>query len=373
MNPAVQKTLSLVILLVIGFLLRKKFENPANQQGLKTLILTVALPAIIFVALLKAEVKTELLALPFLALAFNFILFFLLKYLLPLFNIERGTSSYRTYLLLFPSLAPGLSCFPFLIEYLGDSALAWGALADIGNKFFVLIIAYVIAMHWYIKNHPKTQSSSTQKIKSLLISLINEPINIVIILALVFLGLGIKMDSLPTFLSSAINTLSNLMTPLVLIYIGIAVIFNWKQIYKITGLLLLRSGITFVLSAVLILAVPSLSIPAILVIVVFPQSAISFWPLAHMSAVNTLEQKMETAEKKTFDMELAVNILAVSMPFSTAIMLVVFSFGEAFTSPTLLVTIGISMVLLGALKTILKWLNFSEWRAELKKSINSLF
>jgi malate permease and related proteins len=373
MNPAVQKTLSLVILLLIGFLLRKKFENPANQQGLKTLILTVALPAIIFVALLKAEVKTELLALPFIALTFNFILFFLLKLLLPLFNIEKGTSTYRTYLLLFPSLAPGLSCFPFLIEYLGDSALAWGALADIGNKFFVLVISYAVAMHWYMKNHPQTETGILQKIKSLLLSLINEPINIVILLALMFLGLGINMDSLPNFLSGAINNLSNLMTPLVLIYIGIAVIFNWKQIQKIAGLLLLRSGVSFILSAIMVLAVPTLSIPAILVIVVFPQSAISFWPLAHMSAVTTLEQKNESSIRKTFDMELAVNILAVSMPFATAIMLLVFSFGEAFTSPALLVTIGISFVLLGAIKTILKWLNFSEWTSELKKSINSMF
>jgi malate permease and related proteins len=373
MNPAVQKTLSLIILLLIGFLLRKKFQDPAKQNGLKTLILTVALPAIIFVALLKAEIRADLLALPFLALGFNFILFFLLRYSLPLFGLEKDSPSYRTYLLLFPSLAPGLSCFPFLIEYLGDDALAWGALADIGNKFFVLIFAYMLAMNWFIRNYPNSSNGTKDKIKSLLMSLINEPINMVMILALILLGLGIHMENLPSFLSSAIGNLSSLMTPLVLIYIGIAVIFNWKQIQKITGLLFLRSGITFILSGLIVLLVPSLTYPAILVMVAFPQSAISFWPFAHMSAFVGMEQKMEGNEKRTFNLELAVNILAVSLPFSTAIMLGIFSFGETFTSPTLLIAIGILMIVLSATKTILKWVTPIELKAELKKSLGSLF
>jgi malate permease and related proteins len=373
MNPAVQKTLSLIILLLIGILLRKKFQDPARQNGLKTLILTVALPAIIFVALLKAEIRADLMALPFLALGFNFILFILLKYLLPLFGLEKGSTSYRTYLLLFPSLAPGLSCFPFLIEYLGDDALAWGALADIGNKFFVLIFAYMLAMSWFIRNYPNSYNGKRSKIKSLLMSLVNEPINIVMLLALILMGWGIHMENLPSFLSSAIGNLSNLMTPLVLIYIGIAVIFNWKQIKKITGLLLLRSGVTFLLSGLIVVFIPSLSSPAILVLVAFPQSAISFWPFAHMSAFVGMEQKIEGNKKRTFDLELAVNILAVSLPFSTALMLGIFSFGEAFTSPALLFSIGILMVILSASKVVLKWITPMELQTEIKKSLGSLF
>ncbi len=368
MNPAVQKTLSLIIILIIGFLLRKKFDHPSNQNGLKTIILTVALPAIIFVALLKAEVKPDLLALPLLALAFNFLLFFILKPLLPFFGIEKDSSSYRTYLLLFPSLAPGLSCFPFLIEYLGDDALAWGALADIGNKFFVLIFAYLVAFNWFLINYPSKNKGNGQKIKSLFLSLINEPINIVIVLTLVLLGLGIHMDNLPVFLSSAISNLSNLMTPLVLLYIGIAVVFNWKQIQKIAGLLLLRSGLTFILSGALIFFAPSLSYMAILVIIVFPQSAISFWPFAHMSAITAMEQKLEKREKRTFDLELAVNILAVSLPFSTAVMLIVFSFGKTFTSPSFVITLGLVLICLGSVKAILNWVGQFEANPEFKKN-----
>ncbi|MFO7826218.1 MAG: permease [Cyclobacterium sp.] len=371
MNLAVQKTLSLLLLLVIGFLLRKKLKDPAQQKGLKTLILTVALPAIIFVALLKAEVQWDLLALPVMALAFNFILYFILKYTLPLFGLEKDSSAYRTYLLLFPSLAPGLSCFPFLIEYLGDDALAWGALADIGNKVFVLVIAYMIAMSWYFKINNDIKVGNGEKIKSLLLSLINEPINVVIILALVLISMGLHLENLPTFMATAISTLSNLMTPLVLIFIGIAVVFNWKQIRKIAGLLMIRSGLTFLLSGTILLFAPQLSYAAILVLVVFPQSAISFWPFAHMASVTALEQDSEKKRNKTFDMELAVNILACSLPFSTLIMLTVFSFGELFASSTTLLVIGFVLIGLGIIKPLLKWFNLIEYEPALEKETHS--
>lgn len=367
MNIAVQKTLSLLLLLVIGFLLRGKLKDPAQQKGLKTLILTVALPAIIFVALLKAEVQPDLIMLPILAISFNIILYFILKYTLPAFGIEKDTSTYRTYLLLFPSLAPGMSCFPFLIEYLGDDALAWGALADIGNKIFVLIIAYMIAMRWYYKINTEIKAGNGVKIKSLLVSLINEPINIVIVLALVLLSLDIHLVDLPVFISSAINTLSNLMTPMILVFIGIAVIFNWKQIRKIAGLLMIRSGLTFVLSGVVLVFAPQLSYPAIMVLVVFPQSAISFWPFAHMSAVSALEQKEGSLKKKTFDLELAVNILAVSLPFATVIMLTVFSFGELFATTTTLFSVGLGLIALGIIKPLLSWFNIIEYNPALEK------
>lgn len=370
MNIAVQKTLSLLLLLVIGFLLRGKLGDPAQQKGLKTLILTVALPAIIFVALLKAEAQADLLMLPVLALGFNVIMYYILKLGLPIFGIEKDSSTYRTYLLLFPSLAPGMSCFPFLIEYLGDDALAWGALADIGNKIFVLIIAYLIAMKWYFRIHTAVKAGNGDKIKSLLLSLINEPINIVIVLALLLLSMDIHLVDLPSAISTAISTLSNLMTPLVLIFIGIAVVFNWKQIRKIAGLLIIRAALTFILSGMVLVFAPQLSYAAVMVLIVFPQSAISFWPFAHMASITALEQKQENSRKRTFDMELAVNILAVSLPFSTLIMLVVFSFGEVFASSTTLFTVGIGLVAIGMIKPVLSWFNIISYKPSFEKEGN---
>jgi malate permease and related proteins len=367
MNPAVQKTLAFLLLLIIGFFLRSKFQSQEQQKGIKTIILTIALPAIIFVALLKAELSQELLWLPLLTLGFNFLMFVGLQQLLPWYGIEKNTATYRTYLLLFPSLAPGLSCFPFLIEYLGDDALAWGALADIGNKFFVLIVAYMIAMHWFFKLYPSLNASNGSKIKALLISLINEPINLVIVVALALLSFGIRMENLPTFVASTITNLSNLMTPLVLMYIGIAVVFNWTQIKNIFNLLLLRAGITFLVSAAVIFLIPGLPTLAVLVLVVFPQSAISFWPYAHMATIQAMEGASTQKYKKTFDLELGINILALSLPFSTLLMLTVFSFGETFTSPHFILIAGLAMIIVSAIKPVYTKIAELTWKPALKK------
>src|SRR5680860_434898 len=148
MNFALQNTLELVLIIGLGLLLQKKIAKQ-DLKGVKTIILSVALPAVIFVALLKIKLESSLLIFPLLALAFNLILFLATKYVLaPSLPKSEGAKK-RTLMMLLPSLAPGLSCFPFIVVYLGDDSLALAALADVGNKIFVLILLYMLAMHWY--------------------------------------------------------------------------------------------------------------------------------------------------------------------------------------------------------------------------------
>lgn len=68
-------------------------------------------------------------------------------------------------------------------------------------------------------------------------------------------------------------------------------------------------------------------------IVVFPQSACSFWPYAHMAAVGQLESKSSDPSKaRTFDLDFAMNVLACSMPFSVILIPVIYSSGDFFAS-----------------------------------------
>ncbi|MEM6771793.1 MAG: permease, partial [Bacteroidota bacterium] len=149
MNPALEKTAVFLLLIVAGYLLQQKIKGKQDLKGVKVLILSVILPATIFVALLKIKVSAELLLLPVGGLFLNGLLFLAARQALPHLGFRKASREWRTMLLLVPSLAPGLSCFPFVVEYLGDEALAMAALADVGNKIFVLIILYLIAMNWY--------------------------------------------------------------------------------------------------------------------------------------------------------------------------------------------------------------------------------
>lgn len=354
MPDALQKTLSLLILILIGCLLKNKLIKEDQRKGLKTIILDLALPAMIFVALLKIKVDPELVLLPLLILGWNFIMLLMTRFGLPLFGVDAKSPEMRTWMLLIPSLAPGLSCFPFLVEYLGEDSLAWGALADIGNKLYVLVFAYLLAMNWYYKVHQLGAKSSSAKIEELLITMVKEPINIVMVVALILLGFGVSMETMPGFLSESILMLKDLMTPLVLLFIGVSVVMKWDQLQGIASILLLRAGLSLILSAGFIALVPLPGEAAVLLAVVFPLSACSFWPFAHMSAIQLLEKKKESSIQ-TFDLNLGINILAISLPLSTILILGIFSSVSFFTIPNHLFIAGGVMVVLPILPKIFKW------------------
>lgn len=338
MNLALQKTIVFLFIIGIGFILRQKLSSKEQLTGIKLLILSVALPAMIFVALLKINVELHILYLPVIALGFNLIMLLASKYVLPLFDIEKDSDKGRTFMMLIPSLAPGLSCFPYILEYWGEEMFAWAALADVGNKIFVLIILYIVAMHWYYQKKQSKQSGNNSRLKDLFLSLVKEPINLVIITALILLSFGINFNSLPLFAQDTIGRLSTMMTPLILLFIGLAVKVKRKQLTSILGFLLWRSGLAFCLSALLIIVLPASTPIAVLILAVaFPQSSASFWPFAHMSAVDALEQENPN---KTFNLDLGLAVLAFSLPFSTILILIICSSGTFFSVPLHLFLIG---------------------------------
>ena len=354
MNPAIQKTLSLLLLIFIGFLLKSKISGKDRLSGIKILILSVALPATIFIALLKVQFTSSLIWLPLFAIGANVFLFLLARLLVPkLLGREEEQADARTLMILLPSFAPGLSCFPFITEYLGESGLALAALADVGNKVFVLVILYLIAMHFYYQTQKANlkENGHSNRLKLLLVSMVQEPVNMVILVALIMLGLGWNMSNLPRFIQDGIGKVGLLMTPLVLLFIGIAADINWRNIQKIAGFLFFRSGFAFLFSGILISVVPISDPVTLLLLVLFPQSACSFWPFAHMSAITAMEDQQKTTQN-TFNLNLALNILALSLPLSTALILLICSVPTTFSQAPFVFLIGISFLLLGFLFNI---------------------
>lgn len=348
MSSAITKTLSLLLLLGIGFLLQRKLQSKEHKEGIRTLILSLALPATIFIALLQIEFKSGLIMIPVLSLGFNLVMHFMMDKLPLRSLVDMPVNRYRTLIMLIPSLAPGLSCFPFIVEYSGQGPLAMAALADVGNKIFVLIISYTIAMKWYYEvNHQKSVDSRT-KLKELGLALLNEPVNLVIVAALVMLIAGMNYQSLPEMVTLSIDRLSLMMTPLILIFIGLSIRLTWDQVKSIFTFLTFRSGVAFLLSGLVLLLFPVRDAGTALLIVVFPQSACSFWPFAHMSAVTTLERKSKEEGPRTFDQEYAMNVLACSMPLSVILILGIYSSGDFFAKAPAVLGVAVMMILLAS-------------------------
>ena len=356
MSPALTKTISLLLLIAIGYSLRNKIKNKDQRDGIKTLILSLALPATIFIALLQVDFRVDMIAIPVIALTFNMVIFIMLDKGSwgTLLNIP--SNQYRTLIMLIPSLAPGLSCFPFIMEYSGQEPVALAALADLGNKVFVLIFLYTVAMNWFYARNESLTPNGKGKLKGLLIALVNEPVNMVIIIAIGMLSLGLSYTTFPDFMTLSIDRISLMMTPLVLLFIGFSVRLTFDQVRTIFSFLFFRAGIAFFLSGLMLILFPVENPALILLIIVFPQSACSFWPYAHMATVGQMEKKEGVEGKSpTFDLDFAMNVLACSLPFSVLLIMGIYSGSEyIIATPSIFIAsavffgIGLLIVVLSA-------------------------
>lgn len=366
MDFTLQKTITFLIFIGIGMLMKLKFKSKEEINGIKKIILNLALPATIGIALLGVKIDTGLLVLPLVALGLNLLLYLAFPYLTSFTGLEKDTPQYRTARLLIPSLAPGLSCFPFILEFLGDAYLAKAAMADLGNKVFVLIILYLIAMSWHYKLQAKDVRKTSSKVKSLLKSMVSEPVNIFIGAALVLVTLGISMDSLPFVISDSLQRLSVMMTPLVLLFIGLAVNIKKKQFAQLISILFLRAAfVTFVCSIVIALGGISVT-NDILLFLAFGLSACSFWPFAHISVVEVQEDGI-SKKKRTFDSNFAVSLLALSFPLSTMLILGILSSGSLFSSAGSVLTLSGVLFTLGLVPFLMKKIAESRKRSEKAK------
>ena len=336
-----EKSLSFLILICIGIVFRAKVSNKEQVGTIKNLILTVALPAVILSALLKINLTASLIYPPLMVLVCNFLMFLSVRFLLPIFIKDKvNTDNRRTLMLMLPSYAFYLSCFPFLTEFADQNIIATAAIADTGNKLFILIFLYFIAMYWTYgrkltipNQNSRNQGSGWKKLVDVLL----QPINFTLIVALSASLLGYRLDSLPSYFQDSLLYLRNLLTPCILIFIGLAVKVQGKEFQLILGLLLWRSGMAFTISAIA-LTLFDFNFATMLLIVAFPQSSCSFLPYAQMSVFYEFDRR----RRKVFNPDLALSLLAFSLPFSSFTIVSIYSIGGFFTIPLNL--LGISAI-----------------------------
>ncbi|MFT0714135.1 permease [Flagellimonas lutimaris] len=363
MDVGIQKTIVFLFFIFIGFLLKVKFKSKEEITGIKKVILNLALPATIFIALLGINVELHLLILPLLALGLNLLLFFAMPLILPLMGIGKGTSEYRTAKLLVPSLAPGLSSFPFILEFLGDEYLAKAAMSDLGNKVFVLFFLYLVAMNWHYSLQSNEKRNGGAKLKPLIKAMVSEPVNVFIGAALVFLAFGVSMNSLPFFLSETLEKLSLIMTPLVLLFIGLAVKIKRKQFFQIFSLLCTRAGLVLLISGIFVTVAGIEARNEILLTMAFGLSACSFWPYAHIAAVDSMEMDKKS-KKKTFSSDFGVAILALSFPLSTILILATLNSGSFFVNPFNIFMMAIVLLAVGFAIPLISGVSKKKWSGQ---------
>jgi malate permease and related proteins len=360
-----QNAFVFLILITLGYFLKKKFQDSTSMKALRTIILSVALPATIFLSTLDVHVKFDLLIFPLYALAIN-LFFLLIGYLLVHFQfVQLEPSKQRMFVLLFPSLAPGLSVYPFLEQFNGRDSLAWAAISDVGNKLFVLFGLLILAYSWCQKVTAQNIGTA-EKVglkasdsRSLGLTLLCEPINAALMISLCLAKANFHSNSLPPSILDALQKLAAITTPLILIFIGLSIKSKSIALVRFLLVLAVRAGLGLILSILAILWMHPTSPDIIMLLVAMPQASCSLWPLLHAFQIN----EHKAVKQTLFDTDFGANLIAISFPFSCLILLIAFCSGHWFMTlsqasiETLLSIIGMIFLVCASLMIGLGSLN----------------
>ena len=355
------------LLIGLGVILKHKFKKQSFKTGLKIYILNIALPATIFISIINFEISSNFLLYPLIALFFNLIIFTITPIILKIARVSDSKKK-RTLVMLLPSFAPGLSCFPIINDFLGSEALAKASIIDFGNKFFVLLFLFFIAIRLHNVNQNNAIYNKAKSIKPILKNFFYEPINIIIFVAIIFLLTGNTITNLPDVLIDFFYEISDTLTPVVLIFIGLSIIFKRDVVMDIIPLLLLRSGICLLILTFFLQITGHGFYIETKLFLILSISSVSFWPFAHMTFVDNMEKDLDR-KNKTFDIKFGLNFLAYSLPFSTILILFLFSNNRFLTDAVNLYLISIFLIILGFGLTI--FFSTKKNRISRKKSLKN--
>lgn len=338
------KAIALFLLIVVGYLLKGKFSDSASVTTFRVFILTVALPATIFLSTIDINTQLNLWLLPSFALGVNLSLMLAGTGLTWLLLRSLKSPKARALILLFPSLAPGLTVYPFIEQFLGRSGLAWVALADMGNKIFVLIGLYALAIYWFQQEAILPNTRPTAQWKTIGQFLFTEPVNAAIVVGLVLASLHIGTADLPLAVLDVLQKLALCSTPLILFYVGVSLNLKKLQFGTLLLALLARAGVGFLISAAAMTTLRPSSVEEIALFTALPQASCSLWPLLHATKINQQNQAESTVP--FFDLDFATALLALSFPFSISMLLMIFTGGTFFYDPFHLTAIGTGFIIL---------------------------
>ncbi len=211
MTGAAAGILKIIIFLVLGFILRKTgVLKSRDVDGIKKIILNLALPALLFLSFSKLDFSLKLIPVIAVVFAINFIAFWI-----GVFLNKTLLKKSRIIPLCISTINFGLVGMPLYEAIFGIENLNHYAKLGVGNELFAWFVFYFL-FRWHL-----TKGTSG---KGLDLSVLKAPVIWGLVLGCLFSILGIDMASGSNFavfgVYRSIEGLSGLASPLILIYVG---------------------------------------------------------------------------------------------------------------------------------------------------------
>jgi len=336
-----------LLIILLGIVLRFKLGGE-KFTVIKKIYQFALLPSTIFVSLTKLTMSTSALIWPGLGLLYNLTLFLSLR-LICAISLPRYLRDQTLNMICLEAcnLAPGLSSWAF-IDFLQDREIkGLLAFADFGNKVFAIFITRGIC-YGLVRKSLSGDDSITSKLKivgKMSVNFLSEPVTIACLLGLLFSTLSLSCGQI-RFFCPTLDRVSKATLPVLLLYIGnIIQVPSVDQIFLLS-LLIARSGVSFLLTAIITTFV-HLDAEKLLGLILVFQSSCGYMPLASMDSVAKELDEGYIRDEDKIHLGTPNELLSLSFPISIAILSLINFFGDWFIFTRNLVRIGLIFLVLG--------------------------
>jgi hypothetical protein len=238
----INRVLPILLLLLLGHWTRRTgFLNDELVDGLRKIVVNIALPAVLFVSFLTVELKSAFLALAVFIFSLCVALYILGRFLGP--RVQPDHPYFKFPMTGFEYGMLGVSLFG---SAYGLANIGIFAVVDLGHELFIWFVFLPLLLR---------ERDGIQKISDLLRSFLSSPVIIAILLSLLFnvLGWQESLYTLPVTggIMATLGFLANLTIPLILIIVGYGIKLDRKGLGDASRLVLIRLAILLPLIFVL--------------------------------------------------------------------------------------------------------------------------
>jgi len=342
-SEGVQKALSFFVMGAIGTYLRPEnsgLMKPEFTAGVQTLMLQTLVPALVFKSLASVTMSTKVLAYP--AFGAGLVLFqFAMSWAMATAVYGRSSKlsvMRRSTAQVLWSMAPALSSFAFIKEFVGSAAVGTAALIDLPNKFFVLIVFPVLLKLWAPAGGSSADEKTSSNLGGKLKKALTEPFNVGILGGLAMAATGTKLARLGP-VGTAVTMMADAVTPVLFLLLGLKLNIKGSTPALCATLLFLRHGaIALAMSALFTIAGPAIAPGTALALTVMSQSAVSVVGVGQLN-------KAVAAGVPGYTNEVGFDLLGYSFPFTTLLTATACVLGPAYIKN--LHWVGMALLTLG--------------------------
>jgi len=236
MQGLITKIIPILLLILFGYYIREgKIIESKSMQGVRDIVIKVAVPLLLFKIFLTMELKKE-----YIWVVFTMMVFFFISYIAGKLLFSLKIFNYRLLPYVTTSFAFGLLAVPLFQGVFGESSLGAISVLGIAQELFVWI--FLVSILRFEFNNEKISLRSVYKV-------ITTPLILCVLLGVVLNILNVDVLIQKNFILKgvydSVDSLSSVVSPLLLVIVGYGLVIKKHYLKKAVKFVFVRVLVVF--------------------------------------------------------------------------------------------------------------------------------